>query len=315
MNAVGWKRAGMSAVALVAVVGLAGCQDGAEQGGKKAAGAEAPKVQDRAGAARVLKAAYKKTADAKSAKVRMTMTMPAGMAGPEAGNIEMSGTLGWGPTIMDMTMKPQGGLAAGGKGPGQVRMIMVDEIMYMDMGAQAAAGADGKRWMKIDLKDAAAMGGKGAARQFTGSLENANQDPSQQLGMLLESPNLKHVGAENVAGVPTQHYKGTLTVAEMLKTNKDVDKQLTAVQREQLLANMNKAGIKGYDTDVWVDDNGYPAKMLLGVQSPQGTMKITMNYSDYGAEAVVQTPPAKDTVDFMEMMKELEKAGAGAEGM
>jgi hypothetical protein len=311
MNAVGWKRAGISAVALVAVMGLAGCQDGAEQGGKKAAGAEAPKVQDRAGAAKVLKAAYKKTAEAKSAKVRMTMSMPTGTAGADGGNIEMSGTLGWDPTIMDMTMKPMGG----GKGPEQVRMIMLDEVMYMDMGARAAADMDGKRWMKMDLKDAAAMGGKGAAQQFTGSLENANQDPSQQLGMLLESPSLKHVGAESVAGVPTEHYKGTLTVAEMLETNKDVDKQLTVKQREELVASMNKAGIKGYDTDVWVDDNGYPAKMLLGVQSPQGTMKITMNYSDYGSKAVVQAPSDKDTFDFMKMLEEMEKGGAGAEGM
>jgi hypothetical protein len=49
----------------------------------------------------VLTAAYKKTAAAKSAKVRMTM--PATMDG--GGNMEMTGTMEWDPTVMDMAMK------------------------------------------------------------------------------------------------------------------------------------------------------------------------------------------------------------------
>ncbi|MFJ2738974.1 hypothetical protein ACIO3O_04850 [Streptomyces sp. NPDC087440] len=315
MNAVGWKRAGISAVALAAVVGLAGCQgDGGKdgQGGKKAAGDAAPQKQDRAGAARTLKAAYKKTAEAKSAKVKMTMSMPASVQG--GGTVEMTGTLGWDPTVLDMTMKPTGALKpkAGDKGPDQIRMIMRDNVMYMDLGAEAAASMDGKRWMKMDLSAAAKDGGAGAGA-LTGGMDNANQDPSRQIGMLLESPNLQHIGAENVGGVATQHYKGTLTVAEMLKTNKDADRQLTGKQREELLANMNKAGIKGYDTDVWVDDKGYPAKMVVGMDSAKGRVDISMTYSDYGTKASVETPPADQTLDFMKKLKEeMSKGGSGA---
>ncbi|MFF0744556.1 hypothetical protein ACFYVL_29555 [Streptomyces sp. NPDC004111] len=312
MSTAGWKRAGISAVALAAVVGLAGCQDDG-QAGKKAGGEAAPKLktQDRAGAARMLKAAYQNTVDAKSAKVRMTMSMPAAAQG---GEMEMSGTVGWDPSVLDMTMKPTGALKqqGGGQAPEQIRMIMRDNVMYMDAGSAMAAKADGKRWMKIDLAEIAKAGGGAAAKQLTGGMDNANQDPSQQIAMLLESPNLKHVGAENVEGVATQHYKGTLSVAEMLKTNKDVDRQLSGKEREELLANMNKAGIKGYDTDVWVDDKGYPAKMAIGMDSAQGRMNITMNYSDYGTKVSPAVPPAKDTVDFMKVLEELGKGAGGA---
>jgi hypothetical protein len=43
---------------------------------------------------------------------------------------------------------------------------------------------------------------------------------------------------------------------------------------------------------------------------PQGTMNMTANYSDYGAKADVQAPPAGQTLDLMEMLQE---AGAGSE--
>ncbi|MCX5204852.1 hypothetical protein OG897_25770 [Streptomyces sp. NBC_00237] len=314
MSTVGWKRAGISAVALAAVVGLAGCQDdGGKDGqtGKKAAGDAAPKTQDRAGAARMLKATYRKTVEAKSAKVKMTMSMPGAMQG---GEIEMSGVLGWEPTVLDMTMKPTGALKSkgGDKGPSEIRMIMRDNVMYMDLGPKMAAEMDGKRWMKLDLKEAAKSGGEDVAKQLTGGMDNANQDPSRQIGMLLESPNLKHVGPEDVGGVATQHYKGTLSVAEMLKTNKDADRQLTGKERDELLANMNKAGIKGYDTDVWVDDKGYPAKMVVGMDSAKGKVNIAMTYSDYGTKATVEVPPAKDTLDFMKKLKD--EMGKGAKG-
>jgi hypothetical protein len=55
---------------------------------------------------------------------------------------------------------------------------------------------------------------------MAGGLESTNQDPAQQLALLLESPSLKHVGAEKIGGVEAQHYKGTLTIDEMVASNK-----------------------------------------------------------------------------------------------
>lgn len=135
---------------------------------------------------------------------------------------------------------------------------------------------------------------------------------SQQLALLLESPNLKHVGPEKVDGVRTQHYKGTLSVEEMFDANKSFD-MLSEKEREELTANVKKTGLKGYDTQVWVNEDNYPVKMVVGMKTPHGTMNMTADYSDYGAEADVQAPPAQGTLDLMEMMQELEDLGADSE--
>ncbi|SDK72523.1 hypothetical protein [Streptomyces indicus] len=303
MNA--YKRIGMAAVSAAALVAVAGCQ-GSETDGKAAD--KAPKLQSRASAVEALTVAYEKTAEAKSARVEMTMSIPGA-----PGETKMSGVMGWDPTVMDMTMSG----AAFSETPGapeRIRMVWRDNVMYMDMGAEAPAEMDGKRWMKMDLAAIAKKSGApGLEQKLTGGIDNMNQDPAKQMAMLLESPSLKHLGSATVSGEKTQHYKGTLTVAEMLKTNESAYDFLDEKDRKELLKNAETAGIEGYDTEVWVNEDGYPVKLNLGIDSPEGTIEMTQTYSDYGAKAQVEVPPASQTFDLMQMLEELEQAG-GLEG-
>ncbi|GFH36183.1 hypothetical protein [Streptomyces pacificus] len=306
-----WKRAGVSLAAVAVVAGAAGCQSGGEDE-RKAAGSSQSAGQSQGEITQVIQAAYKKTSDAKSVKVRMTMAMPDGM---EGGTMEMSGVQGWDPVVMDVTAKGSMLSAGDPDAPSQIRMLMVDDAMYMELSAKQAAEMDGKRWMKLDLEAAAeASGDKALQKQMTGSLENMNQDPAQQLALLLGSPNIKQLGSEKVDGVEARHYKGTMTLEEMLDANTAFD-VLSAEERKELVDSVKKAGITGYDTEVWVNEDDYPVKMVVGMKMPQGTMDMTAHYSDYGAEAAVQAPPAKDTFDLFEMLKLLEELGAedGAE--
>ncbi|MGW8667039.1 hypothetical protein [Streptomyces niveus] len=299
-----WGRVGVSLTAVAVVAGVAGCQGG--DSGSKAGGSSVTEV---------LTAAYEKTAAAKSAKVSMTMSMPQGMAGAAGGgDMEMAGVMGWDPMMMDMTVTGSM-MQAEPDAPDEIRMLWVKNAMYMDMGAEAAKDMDGKRWMKLDLAAAAeASGDPAVTKELTGGMENMNQDPAQQLALLLDSPNVKHVGSEKVDGVEARHYKGTLTVDEMLESNEGLD-VLSAKERKDLLASIEKSGIKGYDTEVWVNEDDYPVKMIVGMDTPQGEVKISANYSDYGAKASVETPPAADTVDLFEMLGGLgDESGAGADG-
>ncbi|MFJ8695318.1 LolA-like protein [Streptomyces roseolilacinus] len=311
-------RPGVSVAALVVLAGVTGCQGG---DGKKAADAPAGQSQW-SSAAQVIQAAYEKTAAAKSARVRMTMTMPEGLAGgagaaagADGGEMEMTGVVGWNPGTMDITVTGGvPGLGAGAGGADGFRMVMVDDVMYMDMGDKAPEELDGKRWMKLDFKALGEKSGDAALRkQLTGSLESMNQDPAKQLALLLDSPNLKHVGPEKVDGVDTQHYKGTLTVDEMVASNKSLS-VLSAKEREELVAKMKEGGLTAYDTEVWVNGDGYPVRMDVGMATPGGEVEMSVAYSDYGTKAAVQAPPAGQTFDFMEMMKKLSEALEGAEG-
>ncbi len=275
-------------------------------------------TQTRSQVTEVITAAYKKTSAAKSAKVEMTMSTPPGKAAKAmggAGEMKMSGVMGWDPTVMDVTMKGSALTEGDPDAPKQVRMLWRDNVMYMDMGAAAAKDMDGKRWMKMDLNSIAEQAGdEKLAQQMTGGLDSMSQDPAQQLAMLLDSPNLKHLGSAEVDGVQTQRYKGRLTVKEMMETNKELKKVLGEKERDQLFKNVEKSGIKGYDTEVWVNEDDYPVRMDIDIKTPEGTVRTSQTYSDYGAAAKVTPPPAGQTFDLMEMFKELGKSGAGGGG-
>ncbi|MFJ1734989.1 hypothetical protein [Streptomyces sp. NPDC088254] len=285
---------------LTGAVGCAGAGKGVKQGAERSA-------------AQVLTAAYEKTSEAKSAKVAMTVSMPAGMK--DGGDMKMSGVMGWDPAVMDLTMESSA-LAKAPGAPERVRMIMRDNIMYLDMGdmgAEAPAELAGKRWMKMDLTAMAEASGDAALRkQMSSGLENMNQDPAQQLAMLLDSPNLKHVGSEKIGGEQAEHYKGTLTVKEMLEANDSG--VLDPKKRAEVLQQAEKAGIKGYDTDVWVNGDDLPARMDIGMDAPQGKVRMSMTFSDYGAKVVVKAPPANQTFDLAQMFKEIAKGVGESSG-
>ncbi|MFJ4920042.1 hypothetical protein [Streptomyces sp. NPDC088725] len=305
-----WKRGGISLAAVAVIAGIAGCQSG--DGGTKEGASGEKKTQSQPQAATspvdVITAAYKKTAAAKSAKVRMNMTVP----GEADNTMEMTGTMGWDPMVMDITMD---GSALQGEpdAPKAVRVVWIDNAMYMDLGAAAAKDMDGKRWMKFDLDAEAAGKGNGAAKggpemkALTGGLDDMNQDPAQQLALLLESPSLKHVGSEKVDGVQADHYKGRFTVDEMIKSNKSFD-VLSPEERKKMLDGLKKAGVTSYDTEVWVNSDSYPVRMDTRMSTTEGEITASIHYSDYGVKAAVSAPPKNETVDLMEML-----AGLGAE--
>ncbi|GGR39259.1 hypothetical protein [Streptomyces roseolus] len=297
-----WKRAGVATLSAAALVaGLAGCDDGDAKAVGKALGDPL----------QALTAAYEKTSAAKSAKIQMTMSIEG--VGAESGTMEMTGVQGWAPASMDITMKGSMLSAGNPDAPEQMRMVMLDNVMYMDMGEKQAAEMDGKRWMKLDLKAAAAESGdKALQKQMTGGLDNMNQDPSQQLALLLDSPDLKHVGAEKVNGMETEHYKGTLTFEQMLAANES-SKLLSKEEHDKLIENVKKTGLKGYETEVWVNKDGYPARMDIGMEMAEGKVRIRADYSDYGTQSAVEAPPASETVDLFKMLQEA-GAGEGAQG-
>ncbi|MFI8322609.1 hypothetical protein [Streptomyces sp. NPDC085529] len=310
-----WKRAGVATLSAAALVaGLAGCNDGDAKAAGKAVGSLGDPLQ-------ALTAAYEKTSAAKAAKVTMTMTVEG--VGADSGTMEMTGVQSWDPAAMDFTVKGSMLSAGDPDAPEQMRMLMLDNVMYVDMGEKQAAEMDGKRWMKLDLKAAAAESGdKALQKQMTGGLDSMNQDPSQQLALLLDSPNLTHVGAEKINGMETEHYKGTLTFEQMLAANES-SKLLSKEEHDKLIENVKKTGLKGYETEVWVNKDGYPARMDVGMEMAEGKAQLRADYSDYGTKAAVQAPPADETVDLFQMLKDmgegLKDAGdagdaAGAQG-
>ncbi|MER0447659.1 hypothetical protein ABR738_24435 [Streptomyces sp. Edi4] len=303
------KRAGISLATVAALVaGATACQGG---GGSKKAD-DAPKQGSQQSSPKdaraALQAAYKRTSAAKSAKVTIKMSIPGaatGVPGGAGGDMEMTGVQSWDPAALDMTMSGSAFAQAGKDAPKQIRMVQLDNVMYMDMGAAAAKDMDGKHWMKMDLGAIA-----GAAGSSVPSLSGGapKQDPAQQLAILTDSPNVKHLGTEQIDGAPAEHYKGTLSIDEMAASNQALD-GMSAQDRQKLIDTTKKAGITGYDTELWINKDGYPVQTNVGFAMPQGKMTMSAHYSDYGAKVAVSAPSADETFDFADMMK---GAGGGA---
>lgn len=300
------RRTVVATASLALAATLAACTGGEESTkGADKSGQNASQGTETRSAVQAMTAATRKTSEAKSARVSMTMTVPG-----EGGTVEVNGVMAWDPYAMDVTMTGSQ-LAATPDAPEKMRMVWLDEAMYMDMGEKAAAERDGKRWLKLDLQAIAESAEDPAlAKSMTSGMENMGQSPAQQMGLLLDSPNMKSLGEEKLDGVSTRHYKGSLTIEEMLDANKSLD-VLDAKQREQLVEQLKTSGIKGYDIEAWINEDDLPVRIDVAMESPQGTIEMSQTMRDFGADLDLQAPPADETVDLMKMLEELQQGAGG----
>lgn len=260
--------------------------------------------------ATALAAAYKKTSDVKSAKFTMTMNIP----GTGGGTMTLSGVQAWAPAAIDATVKGAGLSTETGDANASMRVVLKDKVEYIDMsamGPEVAKEFDGKTWMKLDLEELAKQApDQASAQQMTSGLDSMDQqDPTQSLALLHDSPNVKDVGKGTVNGVEAEHYEGTLTIEEALKQN-DSAGLMTAEERQNLKAAAKKQGIKGYSFDIWVNSDDLPVRMDMTMSTKMGSIKVKADYSDFGAEVNITPPPASKTFDMMEMLKQMQEAQA-----
>ncbi|GGX79514.1 LolA-like protein [Streptomyces hiroshimensis] len=305
-----WKRLSVSVTAVALLAGVAACggdkkDDKAAPGASSGASAKSEKQAGAGVSAEAVNAAFKKTQAAKSAKFKMTMKLPG--LGDQPVTLQSSGIVGWNPSVADQRVT---GLPGKDGAPSESRSITIGSVTYTDVGPEAAAKNDGKRWLKIDLAEMAKESGGDAKglQQLMGGGQSQGQDPAKQMALLKESPNVKLVGEETVDGKKARHYKGTLTADEAVKSNKSLE-GLDEKDRQQLLDSIKQAGITQYDMDVWVSSDDLPVKMVMNMDTSKGRMEIAQSLSDYGAEARVQAPPADQTVDLMEKLKKMKESG------
>ncbi|MEV8536402.1 hypothetical protein [Streptomyces sp. NPDC051211] len=294
-STIGAIRVCAAVVAVVAVaLGATACQGG-EDG--KAAGqsvrpsASATGTVAPSGTVQAVQAAWKQTEKAHSAKVRMTITTDGPLG---AGRVEMSGVQGWGDVpAMDVTMRTTGSLkaeSAAVKMPEDQRVIMLGTRQYLDIGPELANRTGGKRWMRMPDRTASSAQGAG------GAPTGMSSDPAEQLGVLLHSPSVRHLGTETVDGTVAEHYKGLITFEEMAAVSPKAA-AMPPERRQRTLDAARNARIKGYDTDVWLDRNGYPVRMKVVMDSPFGAVTLDGHYSGFGTPITISEPDAEDVFD------------------
>jgi hypothetical protein len=267
--------AGLAAVALAA--GAVSCS--------KSSGEESPKMTP---AAAVAKAA-KNSDDITSLRYRMTGEYP------EQGRIKAEASMRLKPTVA-MTMKMTA-LDQGKNGSAEIRLV--DKAMYIGGNAEMAKEMDGKTWLKFDmsaLSDEQLGGSASGAGQ-------AEQNPAAESTFLTGAKDVKEVGTEKVDGVETTHYSGTVTLDTLRDSIKAEDKD-TREQREKSIEQYEKLGLDKLTMDMWIDGDDKTKQFRMKGDATKGPLDMTITFLDYNKPVTITAPPAKDTADLAEMMKE-----------
>ncbi|WP_405629366.1 hypothetical protein OG933_27870 [Streptomyces sp. NBC_00016] len=134
-----------------------------------------------------------------------------------------------------------------------------------DVDPQASGPLEGKEWMKID---GSAVFGRQGAQALSGS---SGGSPSASMKGLTYADNVEGMGKYKEAYGNEDNLFGSLT-----------------------------GGATSITTDVWVGAKDLPVRMIQEI----GTMKVTMDFERFGATAEVKAPPAAQTGDLTEAIKE-----------
>lgn len=130
---------------------------------------------------------------------------------------------------------------------------------------------EGKKWMEIDF--AAAVPG-------ANPVDPASGGPKEGLQLLDKVQESKVVGKEDIRGVPTTHYRGTLPTPD----------QVFGV----------KASYSALEVDVWIDGQERVRRFEIEVSGSVGeseyssTTKMTMDFVEFGRVPKIELPPADE---------------------
>ncbi|MER5358333.1 hypothetical protein [Streptomyces sp. NPDC002785] len=291
------RRVSLSVAVAAALTSVAACGGSDSDGGNR--GSAAVKADPIA----ALRDVQKKTGGERSAKVEGTTQMGTAMS------MKQSGTIDWTDGLTGtMEITYTGGSMAdvmkqnGGSGTMQARYFKDGYVV--NMGDNFAKQAGGKHWISYGYADLAKLAGA-SGEAMKQQLQNTT--PDQGVKSLLASGDVKKVGQEDIRGVSATHYSGTVDVAELTAKNSALD----ADQLDQLKKQLSDVGITTEKVDVWVDKNNLLVKKTERGQMKTGELNSTVYYSDYGTKVSVEKPPAGDTADFADLLKQQQGTGSG----
>lgn len=168
---------------------------------------------------------------------------------------------------------------------------IVDGAIYVDMSDLASAGADApaaldeRPWVRMSMDEA-----------IGGVDPTAGTDPSSQLDVLQGIDDAKRIGRDDVDGVSTTHYEGTIdldaTKAQLPRSQREIIERAYGDNTE-------------IPVGVWIDDENRVRRMTMEfdteVEGREASVEIDMEMTDFGGTVDVQAPPEDEVLDFSEV--------------
>ncbi|MFD7306267.1 hypothetical protein ACFV83_36055 [Streptomyces pharetrae] len=230
-----------------------------------------------------------RTQELGSAEIETTTTLDATGGEP----ISMDGTYSWGDgAAMDVEMDTAAAQMSALQDDPTTRVIMVDGAYYYDVDPQPSGPIADKEWMRIDV---AAVTGEAGADNIA-----ANADPTAALRYMTASTEVEDLGEETVLGKETTHYRGSVGAEHIEKS------KLTEAEKKAAVTALKASGGK-LTCDIWVDGEDLPVRIS---QTGAG-MTVTMDFLKFGATEKITAPPAAETGDLTEQVREQRDAAIG----
>jgi hypothetical protein len=268
------------AIALVLVLlAAAGCGGGSSQQADTGPSSSAQQAVLDAGA---------NTEAVKSARISFTGDIT---GGPASGTMSGEGAFAGRQGRMSMDLS---GLSGGGQFGGRMEIVFDELVFYLKFPPEIAGQLPGgKEWVKFDL----AKLGNEQGIDLAQLMQLSGTDPSQSLDLLrAASADFREVGTEEVRGVETTHYRGTVDLEK-------VAQQAPEAARESYRRIIELSGQRSVPVDVWIDDGGLTRRMHYEQKLPDGsTMDLTQEYYDFGVDVDVAAPPADEVIDLTELL-------------
>lgn len=257
---------------VIAAFAVFAWQQGGESGGGgplSAIAQAAEKTQDQPGGRAVMHSVF--TAPGQSAPVAMTGWLVFNADDQTKGSITAPHTASGGPLKLDL--------------------VSDGTMMYM-RSSKFGSLPDGAKWMGLDI----ALGDE------VNSSALPDVDAKGELALLEGVENAQKLGKEDVRGVPTTHYRGTLSVADQVERTRDEGAENTAAVTEKYGGPMR--------VEAWIDAEGLVRRMRLvhSQSAEQGkgptTVDMTMDFVDFGIEPEIEIPDSSEVFDATEQARE-----------
>jgi hypothetical protein len=198
---------------------------------------------------------------------------------------------------------------------GSMDMIVDGGTIYLRSPMFSDVGTD---WVSFDAEALGAASGSSLGELGTGSM-----DPSAYAALFAGAVHVAERGTEEVGGVTTTHYVGTIDLAKAIGgidevIGKDAGRDLVKQLREA----MDQLGGMGLDRipfEAWIDGAGLLRReritMDLGSMIPgagDASMDMTADFSRYGEPVHIEIPEKSEVTDMTDAMAGLDPASGGS---
>ena len=180
-----------------------------------------------------------------------------------------------------------------------IRTVYSGHLVYMRSALFAGKLPPGKTWIKLDLEK---LGDKtGFDYSQLAQMGMGESDPTQMLEFLRAvSDGIEEAGSEEVRGVPTTHYRGSISLDRLAEE--------LGEPGADFVDRLRQMGLESIPVEVWIDDEGLPRRMSYALTfSSQETTgqgastELVMEFFDYGKEVTVRIPPARKVADAADL--------------